>query len=59
MKGPSPCEPFGEPSVVPSSEEKGSAEGPDETPDVALGSYEHLHEPSHESYFHLKVQMNL
>ena len=55
MKGPSPCEPFGQPSAVPSYDFKGSDEPPDELTDVALGSYE----PSHESYFHLKVHMNL
>ena len=27
MKGPSPCEPFGEPSAAPSCEEKGLGEG--------------------------------
>ena len=53
MKGPSPCETFGELSAVPSCEENGS----DEPPDVALGSYEPSHEPSHESYFHLKVHI--
>ena len=46
---PSPCELFGEPSAVPSCEEKGSSE--------ASG------EPSDENYFHVKVhvkpQMNL
>ena len=45
MKGPFPFDPFGEPSAVPSVEEKCSAEG--------------SHEPSHESYFYLNVQMNL
>ena len=45
MKGPSPCEPFGEPSAVPSCEEKGSSE-------ISC-------EPSDKNYFHVKVYVKL
>ena len=46
MKGPSPCEPFGEPSAEPSPENQGSPEGSHEN----QGSHEHSDEPfySHE-----------
>ena len=45
MKVPSPCELFGEPSAVPSCEEKGSSEA--------------SCEPSDENYFHVKVHVKL
>ena len=45
MKVPSPCEPFGEPSDVPSCEEKGLSEG--------------SCEPSEETHFHVKVHVKL
>ena len=45
MKVPSPCEPFGEPSAVPSCEEKGPSKV----------SCEH----SDENYFHVKVHVKL
>ena len=45
MKVPSPCEHFGEPSAVPSCEEKGSSEA--------------SFEPSDETYFHVKVHLKL
>ena len=45
MKVPSPCEPFGEPSAVPSCKEKGSKEA--------------LYEPSDETNFHMKVHVKV
>ena len=52
MKGPSPCEPFGEPSAVTSCEEKVSAKPSPENKGSPEGSHENqgLHEPSIEHF---------
>ena len=47
MKGPSSCEPFGEPSAVPSCEEKVSPEGSAEPSPENQGSPKVSHEGSH------------
>ena len=69
MKVPSPCEPFGEPSDVPSCEEKGSAEGSAKPSPENYGSPENQgspepsyepevsYEPSHEGDSQVNLQM--